>query len=146
MIKLTDILRESQRMQRGFEKLEKILLDIGGESVLYTYEEDLDKLIRDGREMYPDIYALDMEQGQCHVNTAAAYEYAKDKGLEFGFAPESYKIATGWALKDDQWVQHSWLYDVNNNLAVETTSIIRDIYYGIVLDEDAADKFCLDNV
>jgi hypothetical protein len=114
-----------------FNILEEKLLSYGGTRVAETYEEDLDKLLLRGEFFEPDeITVRKMTSSKCHRNCADVYNKNKDL-----------RLVTGWALLDDVWVQHSWLYDNEYNEIIETTEH-RDVYFGFILNSDESDEFC----
>src|SRR5262249_32204744 len=67
---------------------------------------------------------------RCHHNVA--FRYLDN--------PFTYEIATGYGLTaaDGLWRQHSWLWD--GKRVLETT-VVRDVYFGVVLDRVAAAGF-----
>jgi hypothetical protein len=70
------------------------------------------------------------EERECHRNTASLWLSNKTK----------YRIATGFGLSEDNtWRSHSWIMVTDGNL-IETT-IARDIYFGIVLNNRIAKAF-----
>jgi hypothetical protein len=100
--------------------LKKKLLAIGGSRVVWMPEDQhLSSLITSGSE-----FSLDKrkktrgETNRCHTNVARL------------FFKKNMNIATGYALADDRWIQHSWGYD--GKKIFETTCLF-DAYYGVVL-------------
>lgn len=114
-------------------RLRNVLLDIGGEEVVPIYEPDTSKLLNRGHVIdKKDIEMNNMRDSQCHSNVGYLYE-----------KNDSIKIATGWALSDDGlWRQHSW--GLTKSDIIETTEK-RDIYYGMVLDNDESREFVARN-
>lgn len=118
----------------NFNPLKEKLLKYGGERVAETYEEDLDKLLTRGELFEPDeVVVRRMTPSKCHRNCADVYE--KNKNL---------KIVTGWALLDNAWVQHTWLYDNEYNEIIETTEW-RERYFGFILNVEESEEFCYSN-
>ena len=118
----------------NFNPLKEKLLKYGGERVADTYEEDLDKLLTRGELFEPDeVVVRRMTPSKCHRNCADVYE--KNKNL---------KIVTGWALLDNVWVQHTWLYDNEYNEIIETTEW-RERYFGFILNVEESEEFCYSN-
>jgi hypothetical protein len=70
-------------------------------------------------------------QDQCHRNVALRWE--TDPGV--------YTVATGYALRDRVWRQHTWL--VAGPALIETTTLA-EVYYGWELTEEEAVDFWLD--
>jgi len=115
--------------------LKKKLLAVGGDFVVLLPEPDLKKILKRGRVFKPTkIKMLNMEASHCHTNVAQIWSSDATKGT---------KIVTGWALSDDGlWRQHSWLKE--GKTLLETT-VARDLYYGVVLNNDEAEDFFWDN-
>lgn len=139
------IFKESER-QKGFDKLERKLLNKSGNSVKYTYEEDLDKLLEDGDFYLSDDYddvnvvTIEMSPSKCHRNCVEFY-----KNFIENHSEEEIDIVTGWALNDGTWVQHSWIFFSFDWEIIETTSVKRDMYYGIILKGKEVDDFLFNN-
>ena len=118
----------------NFNPLKEKLLKYGGERVADTHEEDLDKLLTRGELFEPDeVVVRRMTPSKCHRNCSDVYK--KNKNL---------KIVTGWALLDNVWVQHTWLYDNEYNEIIETTEW-RERYFGFILNKEESDEFCYSN-
>ena len=125
-----------------FKKLKRILLGEDGDSVAEVYEEDLETLVDDGEFFYPNELTVKqhmMEPSKCHQNVATFYK----KWMNDYNSPDEISIMTGWVLNDDVWRQHSWIYFSYDDKIVETT-IKRDLYYGIFLNDKDLQDF-LDN-
>ncbi len=134
-MKIMDIFEESQI---GFDELKEILLGIGGKDVNTKYEDDLEKLLKYGKVMTNINPApLKMQRSLCHRNSAIAYEYFKKKSNK-----SKIRIATGWALSKGIWDQHSWLFDEKKQQVIETTSLLREVYFGFILNNDESIDFC----
>lgn len=69
---------------------------------------------------------VDGEPSQCHYNVAQLW-----------LMGEVESIATGYALNEDLWRQHSWGLTKNGTI-VETTAE-RELYAGILLDNEGPD-------
>lgn len=126
--------------KENWDKLVKKLLSIGGKRVVEVYEEDLDKLLERGKIISgkPRLIKKGMRPSRCHQNSIYYHNrYTKQK-------PEL-RIVTGWALTEDDgfWRQHTWL--VNKNEIIETT-VIRQVYFGFVLEGRELDDFCWNNM
>jgi len=126
--------------QPGLRKLVKKLLSYGGESVALVFEEDLNKILKRG--VILDGSKSDMmkgEPGSCHTNSACLWRInrnAKSKALV---------IMTGWALSyDGVWRQHTWVYDKELKIPIETTEK-RVAYFGFKLTDPESIKFYEDN-
>ena len=124
-----------------FSDLEKILLNIGGESVAESPEEDLIELIEKGDDIYNDfeVKLIKMKDSRCHQNVTSFYNnFVKDN------SEEEISIITGWALSDGIWRQHSWIFLTYDEVVIETTKD-RDSYYGIRLLGDDLTEFLFNN-
>jgi hypothetical protein len=133
-----DILRKNLasavKEQKGWTKLRRRLLDLGGEEIAARYEEDLEILLLLGEEFVGRARRRPGEQSQCHRNAGRLYRNG-----------ELAAIATGWALSDDRiWRQHSWGIDWKGRI-VETTEP-RLMYYGVYLVRQAAAAFAEGNL
>ena len=133
-----DILRKNLasavKEQKGWTKLRRRLLDLGGEEIAARYEEDLEILLLLGEEFVGKARRRPGEQSQCHRNAGRLYRNG-----------ELAAIATGWALSDDRiWRQHSWGIDWKGRI-VETTEP-RLMYFGVYLVRQSADRFAEGNV
>ena len=116
-------------------RIREKLLSIGGTSIKDTFEEDAEKLLTRGIHFQPeDIDCLNMEQSRCHRNTSYVWKGNKQ-----------FKIVTGWALHNDIWYQHTWLYREDDNEIVETTPTIYDEYFGFILKEEESKEFYWNN-
>lgn len=111
-------------------RLRNDLLDIKGEEVVPSYEPDSKSLVERGHIISSEnVIYTKMRDSQCHMNVR--YLYLEDDSID--------DIATGWALSSDGlWRQHSWA--IKNGSVVETT-VGRDIYYGIILNEEERNEF-----
>jgi hypothetical protein len=116
------------------EPLENILLPLGGESISFPkLEEDLDKILTRGLIWTPkNRIFMKGEISQCHRNTCRLWYANKDQ----------VQIATGYALYDEKWIQHSW--GIQKNRVVETT-LPWEKYYGYVMTDEEANDFYFDN-
>lgn len=77
-----------------------------------------------------------MKPGQpnrCHSNAADLWAEAKDR----------YRLVTGYALGDNQWVSHRWVIDDKN--LYETTHRF-DRYFGVELVPIMTCKFWFENL
>jgi hypothetical protein len=103
----------------------RTLLSHGGSLVVPPGipEPDLDALRASGSVFGPACRVLGGDDGECHRNVAILWIDA---------------IGTGYALSDDGlWRQHSWGVD-RAGTVVETTTIRRLAYVGVVLPQRAA--------
>jgi hypothetical protein len=123
--------RQAARSHKSFPALEAKLLAVGGTRVVPLPDPHIDLLIQQGQVIAGEpAKKLRGRQSQCHHNVALRY-------LD---NPFTYRIATGYGLTaaDGLWRQHSWLWD--GKRVVETT-VVRDVYFGVALDRDAAAGF-----
>jgi len=122
--------------------LMKKLLSFGGyEACVQYHEEDAKNLLERGQLWYEDHSVLKKgAPSQCHRNTCDLWEA--------NHADREVAIATGYALTDDDgmWRQHTWLLHrrVRSVQVVETTTK-RIAYFGFVMTDEEARKFCSDN-
>jgi hypothetical protein len=109
------------------------LLDIGGKRVVVPFEDtelcevlvDIGKVIS-----YKKLQTKHGEERECHKNSASLWLRNQKK----------YRLATGFGLSDDNiWRRHSWIITLSGNF-IETT-IVREIYFGIVLNDEGAKIF-----
>ena len=125
----------------NFRKLHKLLMDIGGYEACFPITEDDMRAILTRAYYRKGSSVLRLgEPGQCHVNTANAYEQNSDT--------KDLIICTGYALsKDGIWRQHSWLLEGYNTSKqyryhlIETTEK-RVAYFGFELSPEEAEAFC----
>jgi hypothetical protein len=130
---------ETYQEYSEFQPLWDKLLSIGGIRIDNRYEEDYDKLMKRGELFNSKVNLVEMSSSKCHRNCA---DYWKDSNEFSGYM--SYQIATGWALHGDTWEQHSWIYDYDYNVIIETT-MQRDVYFGYVLNDVETAEFVFDN-
>lgn len=118
-----------------FFPLEQKLLTYGGTRLIYRYEPDLKKLLKNGDIFNEVVEFVPGESRQCHGNTAHIWNENQD----------TFSIATGYALSEDNlWRQHSWLSGTNSITGqryIAETTIKRIKYFGIILSEEEAQKF-----
>lgn len=112
----------------------------GSEVCLPPIEEDIDAINDRGQFWHgKGIRMMKGKPSQCHRNTCELWEN--------NYKEIDIHIATGYALSDDgMWRQHSWLV-INKTCSttiVETT-VKRIGYYGFLMTEEEALKFCGDN-
>jgi hypothetical protein len=110
------------------------LLVIGGESVAVQFNEppEVCKAILKFGEITPsnNLKMAKGEERECHTNSAVLWSKNRKK----------YFLVTGFALSDDgTWRRHSWVKTKDGKL-IETT-IKREIYFGMTLEEEIAEAF-----
>lgn len=117
-------------------RLRNLLLSNGGIEVVPNKEPDLQKMLSNGRIFTPiDIIVEDIRDSKCHTNSRHLY-LDRDDVTEIG---------TGWALSSDgKWRQHSWC--MRGDEIVETTSIKREKYFGILLEGESLNEFIKMNI
>jgi hypothetical protein len=121
------------RAHKSFPALESKLLAIGGTRVVPLPDPHIDLLIQQGQVIAGEpAKKVRGRQCKCHRNVA----------LRYLANPGAYQIATGYGLTFDDglWQQHSWLWDGER---VMETTVMRDVYFGVVLDRVAAAGFVL---
>jgi hypothetical protein len=125
--------RQAARAHKSFLALESKLLAIGGTRVEPSRDPPIDLLIQQGQVIAGEpAKKFRGRQCQCHRNVA----------LRYLANPGAYQIATGYGLTADDgcWRRHSWLWDGER---VMETTVMRDVYFGVVLDHVAAAGFVL---
>lgn len=118
--------------QPELKDLRSILISLGGDFIVAPPKRDPDvsRLLKWGFLMSGPILMRPMRESMCHQNVAAIWIKGR-KGLV--------GIATGYALSQDGlWRQHSWA--VMRDGLLESTEK-RDKYFGILLQDSAADHF-----
>jgi hypothetical protein len=108
-----------------------------------VHEEDIDELLAHGQiiERGPSYRVIDGAPSQCHANAAEWWQSHRDLA-------RPHRIATGYALSPDgRWHQHSWLVapGLRGESIIETTQM-RWAYWGIILDDEAAEQFAYENL
>ena len=121
--------------QPAWAELEKKLLAVGGEAIVFVFEEDIDKLLKRGKSYKAaGLKRMAGPPSRCHSNTAALWEANADKGL---------KIVSGWALGDDGlWRQHTWGFWKGK--VIETT-VPSEAYFGYELTDPESKLFAAEN-
>jgi hypothetical protein len=123
-----------KRVRPDVRRLCSHLLGMGGDRVAVPLNEDrgfCEALMNVGKvTSYKKLRTKNGEERECHKNSATLWLSNSTK----------YRIATGYGLSDDGvWRRHSWIMTVDGNL-IETT-VRRDLYFGIVLDNRIAQSF-----
>ncbi len=115
-----------------YAKLEQRLLSMGGDMVVPRWEPDQNKILSHGKLWTRDnikILIIGGTPSNCHGNVAKIWRSK----------PRQYRIATGWALSDDDlWRQHSWI--IEERTIIETTTP-REKYFGFELTPREAQQF-----
>jgi hypothetical protein len=120
----------------ALEPIKKKLLDIGGWAVCLPYVEEDSLRILSGQRFSGRSQLFLGQPSQCHSNSADLWSENRDK----------LKICTGYALsKDGVWRQHSWCYDIENKIVIETT-VKRIQYFGFFLTESESGDFYWSNI
>ena len=122
---------QAARSHKSFPALEAKLLAVGGTRVVPSPDPHIGLLIQQGRVIAGKLpKKVRGRRSRCHHNVA--FRYLDN--------PFTYEIATGYGLTaaDGLWRQHSWLWD--GKRVLETT-VVRDVYFGVVLDRVAAAGF-----
>jgi hypothetical protein len=121
----------------GAEELSRLLLSMDGNKVVIPFDEKpISKLlIEQGRLV--EVSRVDLKIGgrsACHRNSARYWNKHKQRTL----------IGTGYALSEDGlWRRHSWCQSKGGSVVIETT-VERKVYFGVLLDNIAAIRFCAD--
>jgi hypothetical protein len=115
-------------------ELEAKLLSFGGNrTVFFGPEPHAQLLIERGRLFSEPVKLHRGRQRHCHFNTARLWERATTKC----------RIVTGYALSNGTWVPHSWV--LRDGVLHETT-LAREQYFGVELDDLEAVKFWAENL
>jgi hypothetical protein len=126
--------REAQDRPTGrLADLRERLLGLGGWwACLPRIEEDLERLLADGRVFKGRIRKLRGRPSSCHQNAANLWDH-----------DNANRIVTGYGLSDDGiWRPHSWA--VRDGAIIETTES-RKIYFGFELTGSESAQFWFDN-
>ena len=123
------------KVQPHMEELERRLLQLGGDGLVFRLEPDLDLLLSRGKPIGGPKLLIPGRPSDCHRNVARLWRTMP------GFA----RIVTGWSLvPDDQlWRQHSWL--LRRNVLIETTTR-RKRYFGVIFSEEENLRFAEANL
>ena len=110
------------------------LLEIGRESVAVQFNEppEVCEAILKFGEITPNgkLKMIKGDDSECHANSAVFWSKNRQK----------YFLVTGFALSDDgTWRRHSWVKTKDGKL-IETT-IKREIYFGMTLEDEIAEAF-----
>jgi hypothetical protein len=111
------------------------LLGIGGKMVCVDFREDralCEALVEHGLTIPSGHVEIRRgERNRCHANSELVWSADKAK----------HRIATGFALAEDQmWRRHSWVVTTDGTI-IETTTHPWTAYFGIVFDEEACRMF-----
>jgi len=119
------------------EGLKELLLSHGGDSVLIRNDEDIEKILKNGKLFTKVNKALSKKMrgktNQCHYNASHCWDANRDKT----------QLATGFYLTDNIWREHSWV--VYNNKVIETTDNVAAKYFGYIMSQEDAEDFLWDN-
>lgn len=118
----------------NIKKLEKKVLNIGGDVIHIVDRKYLSRWLNDG-EGYDGKDSV-IEEGKammCQENSLQFYLKHKEEGM---------KLCLGYALSNDYpvWTYHAWCMDEKGRIH-ECTPVKRDLYYGITLDEREVEMF-----
>ena len=119
--------------RRLWKRLEKKLLAEGGDAVVVPlgWDADVPEIIKYGsfiRGM--PVKLVRGAASDCHGNAARRWKRY----------PGRYVIMTGYALSDDLWRQHTWLWEPAKQRIVDSFNA-RDIYFGGPLTPEYAQEF-----
>lgn len=116
--------------------LELKLLSFGGKSVKLGLDSDVEqkRMFYDGRIYNEKIMFANGIPNQCHRNISDKYKNSTSS---------NFKIISGYALYNNEWIQHSWGF-IKNNI-IESTKIKFELYYGYELTPEESDEFCFSN-
>lgn len=117
--------------------LKNILLLNGGCNVIFgcDTENEIKNLISKGKifsKLNLKFYKKGMKPNQCHRNSSILY-----------LTKKSYKLVTGYAMYNGEWLSHSWLFNGKN--IIETCPIVFEEYFGVELVGLDLDNFLIEN-
>ena len=122
-------------MESDRKKLRERILSLGGHEVHITQPNvDVDKWLSRGEASDgKDSIVENGRAGFCEEESLDYYLKHKDEGV---------KLCRGFALNKNHgmWVYHAWCKE-KDGVIHECTSVKRDLYYGIELDEKESEKF-----
>jgi hypothetical protein len=121
-------------VKKSVKELCAHLIKIGGKMVVVEFHESpvLCKALVKFGEITPSVNLeiFNGEERECHTNSAMLWSQNR----------EDYVLVTGFALSEDGvWRRHSWV-KTNDGRLIETT-IKRETYFGITLEEEGAEAF-----
>ena len=113
--------------------LQEKLLGIGGSNVVMPQNEYLENILKRGELFTKDdaeVVEYD-DYGLCDYNSSKYY-------LE----NDDIKICTGYSYNEDSkvWTRHTWCIDGDKKV-YECTPIVRDKYFGMVLNKEETENF-----
>jgi len=117
--------------------LENTLLLNGGCKVIFGLdtEHEINQILKQGKLYLTQglkHYKKDMLPNQCHKNSAYLSTQKK-----------SYRLITGYAMFDGEWISHSWLWNGQN--IIETCPVTFEEYFGHELKGQDLDFFIMEN-
>lgn len=120
-------------------KIKKRLLEFGGTVALVPDNDEIEintKILKYGQCVSGEQSIVYGNENQdCHRNSAEIWFNDKNR----------YELCTGYALLNNEWVEHSWLFRKEDHTIVETT-VEREAYYGIYLNTREALQFYKENI
>jgi hypothetical protein len=121
--------KQATKGKPWLSELRKALLSVGGSGVVLwngSNEKMFVKLLLHYGRVYPtnNVGHRKGAANSCHEN---AQRWAARH-------PSRYNYATGYALHEEIWRPHSWLFDLKNERVVETTALM-ELYFGFDLPE-----------
>jgi hypothetical protein len=122
-------------IDRKDTSLGQMLLAIGGKKInIADIEEDYDRILQDSITLNnPAIIMMPGEPSKCHRNSALCWEQNNHVT----------RIMTGYALLDNEWLQHTWL--IHDNDSVIETTLKRECYVGFILTKAETEDFFNEN-
>lgn len=113
--------------------LKENILKNGGSNVVMFQNEYSDNILERG-ELFDGSNAVVIEK--------CSYDLCDYNSSKFYIENDDIKICTGYSLNSDSkvWIRHTWCIDGNKKL-YECTPIIRDKYYGVILNKEETEKF-----
>jgi|SRR3954452_4284947 hypothetical protein len=134
---LRERMTEAAEVNPCILRLRDRLLSFGGVELVVpgAVDPDIEELVQRGSLIHGPVELYMMDESVCHENVAKLWD--TNPGL-------LRHVGTGYALTPDGlWRQHSWGIKADGTI-VETT-VLRSLYFGLVLDGDRADFFVFCN-
>ena len=110
----------------------RLLNEIGAAVVLPVSEDDIEGIMDKGYFLRGENSILRIgERCRCHSNSSKIWELDNER----------YCIMTGYAMSEDGvWRSHSWVWDNEREIVIETTQS-RLLYYGFKMTHEECSQF-----
>jgi len=130
-------IRQAAGVDPAIMEMRQRLLALGGIELVAppNGDPDLQALLRNGALITGPARLRKMTRVWCHTNVAKLWNRVP-RSLHY--------IGTGYALSDDGlWRQHSW--GVKKDGTIVETTVLRSLYFGLLLEGSEAELFALAN-